>query len=95
MLSKGPQWCQYSYPFNELFIHAFKQCEVHQCYFFISLSIIVHFYEAFNNMFTSALCQNKQNFVTRLPKLAPLGAPCGAHAGGFTCNWVNNVPSQK
>jgi hypothetical protein len=24
-----------------------------------------------------------------------LGAPCGAHAGGFTCNWVNNVPSQK
>jgi hypothetical protein len=39
--------------------------------------------------------QNKRKFVTRIPKLTPSGAPCGAHAGGFTCNWVNNVPSQK
>jgi hypothetical protein len=39
--------------------------------------------------------KTSKNLLPEYQKLTPLGVPCGAHAGGFTCNWVNNVPIQK
>jgi hypothetical protein len=65
----------------------------HCVYFFIrGIGCYAKLHTGMENVFKT---RENIHYLTRMHELTPSGAPCGARAGGYKCNWANYVQNQK